>query len=232
MESSFRFRKFEVRHGRSALKVGTDAVLLGAAATVRESDRYAVDVGTGCGVIALMIAQRSPSCSVTGIDIDRPSADEAALNFSLSPWSGRLGAVCIPLSDFVPDAAPDLIVSNPPYYDSSLRNPDERKAAARHTGTLDFAALCSFAAERLSGDGRLSVIIPSDSLKAFRRIAASFGLLPFRILEVRTTAAKPPSRVVAEFSRNGAECLYEGITLLENGSKTAEYASLTRDFYL
>ena len=131
-----------------------------------------------------------------------------------------------------PDTAPDLIVSNPPYYDSSLRNPDERKAAARHTGTLDFAALCSFAAERLSEDGRLSVIIPSDSLKAFRRTAASFGLLPFRIMEVRTTAAKPPSRVVAEFSHSGAECLHEGITLLENGSKTAEYASLTRDFYL
>lgn len=69
-------------------------------------------------------------------------------------------------------------------------------------------------------------------MKQFSRTAASFGLLPFRILEIRTTAAKPPSRVVAEFSRSGAECLHEGVTLLENGSKTAEYASLTRDFYL
>ena len=113
MESSFRFRKFEVRHGRSALKVGTDAVLLGAAATVRESDRYAVDVGTGCGVIALMIAQRSPSCRVTGIDIDRPSADEAALNFSLFASSTR--------------RASSLLSARPPVLPVIVHPPDTKR---------------------------------------------------------------------------------------------------------
>lgn len=232
MENSFRFKQFEVRHGESALKVGTDAVLLGAAATLDGQERQVLDVGTGSGVIALMIAQRSPHCRICGIDVDPPSAREAAANFSASPWKDRMEAVCSPLEDFVPGCRYELIISNPPYYDSSLRNPDARKAAARHTDTLDFPALCSFAARWLTDSGRLSLIIPEDRLVPLRRTAASFGLAPFRILHIRTTAAKAPSRAVAEFSRSRAACIEGSLTLLDNGRKTAEYACLTADFYL
>lgn len=232
MENSFKFKQFEVRHGNSALKVGTDAVLLGASATIDGNESQVLDVGTGSGVIALMIAQRSPRCMICGIDIDPPSAREAAANFKASPWKGRLDSVCSSLGDFVPGCQYDLIISNPPYYDSSLRNPDERKAAARHTDTLDFPALCSFASRWLTQTGRLSVIIPEDRLETFRRTAASFGLVPFRILHVRTTATKAPSRAVAEFSRIRTDCSVDSLTLLDKGVKTAGYACLTADFYL
>ena len=150
----FRFKQFTVRQDASALKVGTDAVLLGAAMTLLPSDRTLLDVGTGTGVIALMAAQRlavpafdggpppitSPRglfnatplrpVSIVAIDIDGPSAAEAAANFAASPWSGMLSARHCSLQDFAPDAPLDVIFSNPPFYDESLRNPDAREAAA------------------------------------------------------------------------------------------------------
>lgn len=231
-ETVFRFRRFEVRNRDSALKVGTDAVLLGAAMTILPSDRTALDIGTGTGVIALMAAQRSESCNIIGIDIDPASAEEASFNFSASPWKERLTSVCVPLSGFRTGQKFDLIFSNPPYYDSSLKNPDPREAAARHSDSLSIRDILSFAAERLSPEGRLSLILPSEGLRDLRRCAASFGLHPFRLLYIKTTAAKQPRRVVAEFSTAAAEVEEQCLTLSEAGEKTGEYRLLTQDFYL
>lgn len=228
----FRFRRFEVRNRDSALKVGTDAVLLGAAMTILPSDRTALDIGTGTGVIALMAAQRSEACNIIGIDIDPASAEEASFNFSASPWKERLTSVCVPLSGFRTGQKFDLIFSNPPYYDSSLKNPDPREAAARHSDSLSFRDILSFAAGRLSPEGRLSLILPSDGLRDLRRCAASFGLHPFRLLHIKTTAAKQPRRVVAEFSTAATGVEEQCLTLSEAGEKTEEYSLLTRDFYL
>lgn len=231
-ESTFRFRQFEVRNRDSALKVGTDAVLLGAAMTIFPSDRTALDIGTGTGVIALMAAQRSGDCKITGIDIDQASADEAAVNFKNSSWADRLTAICTPLSGFKPEDKFDLIFSNPPYYDSSLENPDRREAAARHTGSLSHRDILAFAADNLTAAGRLSLILPSESLHSLRRCAVSFGLHPFRLLHISTTPNKPPRRVIAEFSTMKSVEKEDFLTLSTAGEKTAEYRLLTQDFYL
>lgn len=211
----FRFKQFAVRDDSSALKVGTDAVLLGAAMTIRPSDRRLLDVGTGCGVIALMAAQRLSTlhgphpeesmearCNITAIDIDPAAAGEAASNFAASPWAGALSAGCVPLSGYLPAEPFDLIFSNPPYYDESLKNPDPRSASARHTESLSYRELCAFAARYLSTKGRLSLILPSDRKKDLLKAAASFGLRPFRLLHIRSTARKGVSRLLAEFSRS------------------------------
>lgn len=231
-ETVFRFRRFEVRNRDSALKVGTDAVLLGAAMTILPSDRTALDIGTGTGVIALMAAQRSEACNIIGIDIDAASAEEASFNFSASPWKERLTSVCVPLSGFRTGQKFDLIFSNPPYYDSSLKNPDPREAAARHSDSLSCRDILSFAAGRLSPEGRLSLILPSEGLRDLRRCAASFGLHPFRLLHIKTTATKQPRRVVAEFSAAAAVVEEQCLTMSEAGEKTEEYRRLTQDFYL
>ena len=139
--SVFHFKKFDVRNDKSAMKVNTDGVLLGAVAPLKPTDRQILDIGTGTGTIALMLAQRLsqdageiPSgAMITGIDIDNDAAAEAGENFRESPWDGILAALHTPLSEYNPDRKFDLIVSNPPYYDASLTNPDARKAAARHT---------------------------------------------------------------------------------------------------
>ena len=232
MADSFRFKQFSIRNDRAALKVGTDAVLLGAAMTLLPSDRRALDIGTGTGVIALMAAQRAPQLEIEAIDIDGPSAEEAGVNFRNSPWSGRLSARHCALADYEPGEKFDLIFSNPPYYDNSLRNPDERISTARHSSRLTLAHIFDFASSWLTDGGRLSLILPYDARISSLRTAASFGFHPFRTIMVRTVETKPPKRVILEFSRHDRAASQEFITLMKDGGRSPEYSLLTQGFYL
>ena len=239
--STFRFRRFSVANSESAMKVNTDGVLLGALMTLRAADRNCLDVGTGTGTVALMAAQRLYDAGVsdariTAIDIDGPSAREAAVNFAGSPWPDMLEAKHLPLSGLSgPDvpAAFDHIFSNPPYYDLSLQAPDMRRNAARHTDTLSYRELTAFAAEHLAADGILSMILPADSELWLLRHARMNGLHPFRIVRIRTTERKRPSRIVAEFSRSRRECPEESLLTIHQGDGySADYIALTEEFYL
>lgn len=235
MSEPFRFKHFQVNNERSALKVGTDAVLLGAAMSLPDRRPLRLlDIGTGTGVIALMAAQRlGDGFHIDAIDIDAASAEEAAGNFEGSPWAGKLDAVNVPLQDFRPSGSYDLIFSNPPFYENSLENPDAREAAARHTGSLSYRDICSFAAENLTPDGTVSLILPAQMELPMMRTAASFGLFPFRIMRVRTTTRKPFSRVVVELGRSRTPVPSIGEIVLQDGPLRSEaYSALTEDFYL
>ena len=248
----FRFKKFNVVNERSAMKVNTDGVLLGAAMTIMPSDRRLLDIGTGTGTIALMAAQRVVGeilglagndgaqavieVVIDAIDIDEPSAAEAAMNFGQSPWAGNLCAHNMSLEEFAQtlDAKYDLIFSNPPYFEDSLTAPDERKSTARHTSDgLSYRDIFEFAKVRLAGNGRVSFVLPADQEAALCRYGRMCGLHLFRILRIRTVPRKAPSRIVAEFSfeRNG-EVQDEILTIQNEGQYTQEYLSLTKDFYL
>lgn len=254
----FRFKKFEVVNERSAMKVNTDGVLLGAAMTILPSDRTMLDVGTGTGTIALMAAQRLSSSilnsssvilnsssvilnevknpRIDAIDIDEASASEASANFINSPWNSILKAHHLPLEEFAASAETvyDLIFSNPPYFEDSLTAPDERKSTARHTSDgLSYRDIFEFAKDRLSENGRVSLVLPADQEAALTRYARMCGLYLFRILRVRTVPRKAPSRIIAEFSRTRcAELSEELLTIQDEGKYTQEYLSLTGDFYL
>lgn len=251
----FRFKKFQVVNERSAMKVNTDGVLLGAAMTITSEDRHLLDIGTGTGTIALMAAQRlvsscSVSCAVDAIDIDEPSASEAAANFANSPWAEMLHAHNRSLEEFASDlnsAAPiadaldrrfgnkfDLIFSNPPYFEDSLTAPDERKSTARHTSDgLSYRDIFEFAKEHLSPAGRVSLVLPADQEATLCRYARMSGFHLFRILRVRTVPRKAPSRIIAEFSRVRKDVPEETLLTIQNeGQYTEEYLSLTKDFYL
>ena len=247
----FRFKKFEVVNERSAMKVNTDGVLLGAAMTILPSDRTMLDVGTGTGTIALMAAQRFSSAilnsssvilnevknpRIDAIDIDEASASEASANFINSPWNSILKAHHLPLEEFAASAETvyDLIFSNPPYFEDSLTAPDERKSTARHTSDgLSYRDIFEFAKDRLSENGRVSLVLPADQEAALTRYARMCGLYLFRILRVRTVPRKAPSRIIAEFSRTRcAELSEELLTIQDEGKYTQEYLSLTGDFYL
>ena len=254
--SVFRFKKFNVVNERSAMKVNTDGVLLGAAMTIRPEDRCLLDIGTGTGTIALMAAQRvwATDCHVTGaprndvingsadtmhidaIDIDEPSATEAAMNFANSPWAECLHAHNMSLDAFAAsiERKYDLIFSNPPYFEDSLTAPDERKSTARHTSEgLSYRDIFEFAKERLTDSGRVSLVLPADQEAALCRYARMCGLHLFRILRVRTVPRKAPSRMIAEFSRRRCETVKEELLTIQNeGQYTQEYLSLTHDFYM
>lgn len=240
----FRFKRFDVVNERSAMKVNTDGVLLGAAMTILSTDRTMLDVGTGTGTIALMAAQRLSSVilsevknlRIDAIDIDEASASEAAANFTDSPWSAALKAYHLPLEEFADstDSRYDLIFSNPPYFEDSLTAPDERKSTARHTSDgLSYRDIFEFAKDRLSENGRVSLVLPADQEAALTRYARMCGLHLFRILRIRTVPRKAPSRMIAEFSRiRCAEPVQELLTIQDEGKYTQEYLSLTGDFYL
>lgn len=240
---TFRFKKFEVVNERSAMKVNTDGVLLGAAMTIKSEDRCMLDIGTGTGTIALMAAQRvvgrenpGQAGRIDAIDIDEPSATEAAMNFANSPWAECLHAHNVSLDAFAAsdDQKYDLIFSNPPYFEDSLTAPDERKSTARHTSDgLSYRDIFEFAKERLTDSGRVSLVLPADQEAALCRYARMCGLHLFRILRVRTVPRKAPSRMIAEFSRHRCETVKEELLTIQNeGQYTQEYLSLTHDFYM
>jgi tRNA1Val (adenine37-N6)-methyltransferase len=178
------------------------------------------------------------SVKIDAIDVDEPSATEAAMNFSNSPWSECLHAHNMSLDDFAmslpEDRSYDLIFSNPPYFEDSLTAPDERKSTARHTSDgLSYRDIFEFAKERLTDDGRVSLVLPADQEAALCRYARMCGLHLFRILRVRTVPRKAPSRMIAEFSRHRCETVKEELLTIQNeGQYTQEYLSLTHEFYL
>lgn len=236
MDALFRFKRFSVRNTDSALKVGTDAVLLGTVMSIPEHCSRALDIGTGTGVIALIAAQRTEDfrepCHITGIDIDSASVQEAASNFALSAWSDRLQAQCVPLQKFSPGMEFDHIFSNPPYYDRSLPSSDLRVSRARHSDSLDFDELLSHSRRLLAPQGILSVIVPCEYLTDLSRRAASYGLYPFRCVKIRTTEKKNPKRAVVEFATERKELDTEELTMTRDGQWTEKYSRYVKDFYL
>lgn len=234
--SVFRFKEFELQNSRSAMKIGTDSVLLGAFAELPEkSCPRVLDIGSGTGVVALMLAQRlrGRDFHIDGVEIDEESALEMEENFSNSPWAENLRAIHSPLQKWEAEQKYSLIVSNPPYFDSSLTNPDPRKADARHTLSLSMEDICSFARDNLEAEGRLFLILPADSEKRLIRTAASFDLELQSIIRIRTTVKKPLKRIIAGFGKNKAESPAESEVLIhENGGFSSDYTNALKDFLL
>jgi tRNA1Val (adenine37-N6)-methyltransferase len=241
----FQFKQFNVVNERSAMKVNTDGVLLGAAMTLNAGDRRLLDIGTGTGTIALMAAQRMAGIPgqagndrfiIDAIDIDEPSATEAAMNFEQSPWAESLRAHNMSLDQFAASCSEtyDLIFSNPPYFENSLTAPNERKSTARHTSDgLSYRDIFAFAAEHLSEKGRVSLVLPADQENDLCRYARMMGFHMFRIMRIRTVPRKTPTRMIVEFSRQRvSEAAEELLTIQDAGNYTPEYLALTRDFYL
>lgn len=255
----FRFKRFSISNGKSGLKVGTDGVLLGAIADVRSADRRVLDVGTGTGLIALMLAQRYEKVcipsglntqdggiageqidglpEIIGIDIDGQAAAQAAANFSASPWAQRLCAVHRSLQDYCDDWMAggdgfDLIASNPPYFDNSLTCPDEQRSTARHTGSMSFREVVTFAAEALTADGILALVLPKDEQVRLTRFASSFGLYPHRVTDIRTTPHKTPKRIVVQLGRQRGRVCNDELTIMYDGLYSDEYRRLTEDFHI
>lgn len=240
----FRFKQFSVKNDGSAFKVGTDAVLLGATASLPYGSGLKIlDAGTGTGIIALMSAQRLWDSGVqdfriTGIDSDAAAAREAGENFAASPWSGHMEALNLSLSELETSLSGpgiyDLIISNPPYFENSLLNPDPKRRTARHAEAdgLSWRTLMDFSAKFLVPGGCLAMILPVEASPC-----AANGLILKRMVEIRSTASKPVSRLIVEYKKPGAEgpvdtTVKEELTVLENGSYSRQYLSLTKDFHL
>ena len=236
-DGRFDFKRFSVAHSRSTMKVGVDGVLIGLWSQIPLSGRI-LEVGTGCGIISLICAQRSESSQIIAIDKDKPSVDEAATNFIESPWSDRLHAEWTDFNDFVSYETGrfDLVISNPPFFDSGVDSESSRRLTARHQGSLSPSRLLLMAPSLLNDDGLLAMIVPADMVESLEEESKSFGICLRRITLVSGHEGAPIKRALLEFSlrREKKEECFRDILTLESapGVPTDAYRMLGKDFYL
>lgn len=228
----FQFKHFSVDDLQSTQRVGTDAMLLGAWADAPISTRI-LDIGTGCGVLALMLAQKT-SAKIDAIDIDESSVAEASANFHNSAWNNRLSAFCISLQAFSRQLSLyDYIITNPPFFSSSLPSPDKRRSYARHDDRLPMQELIRAVATLLSPVGRFALILPVKESDSFIQQAYQASLYLLRKTTVFPKRHSPPKRVLMEFGRTSRDVIAgnELIILESDGSFSSEYLTLTADFH-
>jgi len=229
----FHFKQFSVRHDKCAMKVGTDAVLLAAWVDVSSAQRI-LDIGTGSGVIALMLAQRTLQTTlIESVEIEKEAADQAIENFRNSPWSSRLTGHQVAIQEYFPAVQFDLITTNPPYFNRSLQPPDKKRHEVRHTATLTYDELLSAVVRLLTLNGRFNLILPHKEAMLFSDVASQHGLFCNRRYHFRTRKEKPLERTMMEFSRQ-TQSVDEGEVLLyDSGSNwSSSYRNLISDFYI
>jgi tRNA1Val (adenine37-N6)-methyltransferase len=230
----FNFKQFTINQDRSAFKVGTDGVILGACADV-SGVKSILDIGTGTGLIALMLAQRSEA-DVTAIEPDGESFLQACRNAAQSLWADRIHIVNSDLQSFFPgESRYDLIVTNPPYFKDSLKNPEKKKASARHHTSLGFDDLLKGVSRLLRTSGVFRLILPLNEGLGFAEMAGDYGLYCCNILKIKPLPQGPVKRLILTFSKQQHDFTEESCLVIENGKRheyTEEYKKLTGDFYL
>lgn len=231
---SFVFKKFTVYQHLSAHKVGTDAVLLGAWAETGEAKRI-LDIGTGTGIIALMMGQKS-SAQINAIEIDPNGCRQAQENFNFSPWRNRLNAHCISFQDFAKQCKEnyDIIISNPPFFIDSMKAQIEERKKARHSDSLPFEELISGVKKILDKNGRFYLILPKKEAETFRVLAEKNGLQLCKLMRVFTKSdQESEKRHMMMFQQTQTNFSESRITIeTADNEYTEEYKSLTKDFYL
>ncbi|MFZ4583393.1 MAG: tRNA1(Val) (adenine(37)-N6)-methyltransferase [Paludibacter sp.] len=232
--SSFSFKQFTVFHDKCAMKVGTDGVLLGGFADVKNA-KTILDIGTGSGLIALMLAQRSIA-QITAIDIDKDAVSQALFNVANSPWPSRIQVIESSLTNFKDSCTDkfDLIVSNPPFFTNSLKTPDELRTLARHAESDFHHEICNAAQNLLQAEGRLVVILPVVEGNLFVAYAQQVGLHCTQYVQVFPTPTTVVKRLLLEFSMQKSVCKHASL-VIESGTRheySPEFTEMLQDFYL
>lgn len=233
----FTFKQFHIIDEHTAMKVGTDGVLLGAWA---EGGLKILDIGTGTALIALMMAQRFPSASIDAIEIDEGALEDARFNVMRSPFSDNINILNKSLQDYCPycetkeEGIYDAIVCNPPYFINSLKNPLQQRTTARHTDTLSHQELIFHSKRLLKANGTLSIIIPSDNKNLLEAEAIFNGLSVHKITYIKTKSSKPAKRCLIELLKNSKtqRIINEEVLTNTDNSRTDWYHNLTKEFYI
>ena len=229
----FHFKHFSLYHHRSTMKVGTDAVLLGRWVEVKPTD-VVLDIGTGCGILPLMLAQKGIS-QMDAVDLDAVSIEEATVNFKASQWRDQLQAYYSDIAVFRTDKKYDLVVSNPPFFIHSFKCDVDRKNRARHTDvTLSFDVLCEAVCRLMNIQGRFAVVLPVTESMDFLKVAESCGLYLCKRMTIIPIEGKEPNRVNLELRFEKVEMVKEETFVIRGTDNrfTQQYNEFLKDYYL
>ena len=229
----FRFKQFQITDDHSAMKVGTDSVILGAWAN-QQNVKTVLDIGSGAGLLSLMLAQRNSISRVTAVEIDNDAVEDAKYNFNNSTWSNRLSVIHSDIRSFQAEEKFDLIISNPPFFKDSLLPDIHARAGARHDEHLSLDDLLSFVKKHLNHDGHFTLVFPFDRERELLSLAKIKGLFPCRIMRSMNKPSAQIKRSFIELSYIKTEAVK--IDLLEIRNAESEYSEaykeLTKEFYL
>lgn len=233
--SVFRFKEFIVNQENCPMKINTDGVLLGALADVEDAKRIC-DIGTGTGVIALMLAQRNNESIIDAIDIDYKAVDTATENFNISLFNQRLKAYHYNFTDFFeinPAYTFDLIISNPPFFVNSLRSPSKSKSLARHTDEDFFIDLLRISSTHLAENGKLQLVVPLDISALLISLASDYKLYNTECIEMKSFREKNTFRHILKFERDSAKPLnnYDFVIYEKEGEHSLQYIETLRNFF-
>ena len=242
MSKPFQFKQFEVNQEQCAMKIGTDSVLLGAWASIKDHPFSILDIGAGTGVLSLMLAQRSAAEIIDAIEIDDHTYEQCVDNFEQSPWGDRLFCYHAALEEFVDEIEDkyDLIISNPPFYSEDYKTDNKQRDIARFQDAMPFDHLIESVSKLLSKNGIFSVIIPYKEAEKLIHLASNFKLIPNRILHIKGTPTSEIKRSLIEFSLHDTPAFRQENTpkidhlIIETSRHqyTEDYINLTKDFYL
>ena len=231
----FKFKQFTLEQDKCAMKVGTDALLLGSWTTVEKHQNSILDIGAGTGILALMMAQRSEVPLIDALEIDDSAYEQCVFNFEQSPWNDRLFCFHASLEEFVEEIEDtyDLIICNPPFYSEDYKTKNGQRDLARFQDALPFDHLIESTSKLLEEKGTFSVIIPFKEETLFINTASKFNLYPNKILRVKGNPTSEIKRSLIEFSfsKNDTK-ISELIIETERHQYTPDYINLTKDFYL
>ena len=230
MRKPFLFQQFAIYQDQCAMKVGTDSILLGAWAQAYHPQRI-LDIGTGTGVLALILAQRYPQAQIVALEIDTAASRQAQENVGDSPWTERVDVIN---ADFLKYKAAhfDLLISNPPYYEQGLLSHKAKRNQARHTGALPHFDLLKKVKNLMSPLGCFCFVLPREQAIASLAKGKKLGLFPQRIAYVRHSQNKADKRWLVSLGHQEQSCIIEEIILKDEAGYTPQYRQLTQDFHL
>lgn len=229
--NNFHFKQFTINQDRTAMKVGIDSVLLGSWCPC-DSPLEVLDIGTGTGILALMMAQRSQA-NIDAVELDKDAFEQATENIAKSSYNSRISVYATPIQDFTSNKSYDIIISNPPYFENSLKSTDEQRNKARHTDTLSFDALCEAAARLLKPEGTFALILPTTSKESIIDAANEHHLFAKEIVEIKGKENKIAKRILISFTKTETVINRSELSIRNaEGRYSKEFETMTKDFYL
>jgi tRNA1Val (adenine37-N6)-methyltransferase len=228
----FQFKQFLVKQGGAAMKVSTDACIQGAWTPIKPGVKTVLDIGTGTGLLSLMLAQRSNDIDIEAIEIDKNAAEQAAENIDASPWSDRISIIHGDVKTVMPGKRYDLIICNPPFFQNSLLGDTEERNIARHTLSLSYRDLLEVVKQHLEPSGYASVLLPVSENEIWESMLAAEGMKVFRRLLVKPRKDMQPNRVISLCSYKAEMQQPSELVIYDESGYTPEFRELLAPFYL